>query len=978
MAKGRGVSMLGETLGHYRILEKIAEGGMGVVYKARDTHLDRFVAIKVLPPERVADPDRKRRFVQEAKAASALNHPNIVTIHDIDVFEGVHFIVMEHVDGMPLDRVIAGKGLPVERALHYALQIAEALAAAHAAGIVHRDIKPANIMIAGVPSGPGRAKVLDFGLAKLTERSPSGETTESAEAATRAGAILGTVAYMSPEQAEGKPVDARSDVFSFGTVLYEMLAGRRPFQGESHLSTLAAILRDPPPPLEVLRPDVPEDVRQVLGRCLEKNREARYPSATGLRDDLADCCAPLAAPRAGWRAVLRRPRFAIPVLLAILALVAGVAWMLVRNSRARWAREVALPEANRLAEKMRTHSAWQLIREAEPYVPNDPQMRHVQDIVSHVGSIHTTPPGADVYVTDYDDPSGWELLGRSPLDNLRIPAGYLRFRVSKPGFETAEAALLTAVRPNPDFTLEPLGSAPVGMVRVPAGTYQLGGSSPVELAQYWLDKYEVTNRQFKEFIDRGGYQKREYWKQPFIENGRSVFWNEAMLRFRDATGRPGPSTWELASYPEGRADFPVSGVSWYEAAAYAEFADKSLPAVYHWNKAAGRGDDAGLGVFSNILLFSNFGGKGPARVGSFQGLSEYGAYDMAGNVKEWCWNEAGGSKRYILGGAWNEPAYQFTGMDAQAPFDRSATYGFRCAKYSSALPESLLAPIKTTFGRDYSKEKPAGAQAFQLYKSIYAYDRGPLDARVESVDDSSPHWRKEKVAFNAAYGGERMMAYLFLPKNAAPPYQTVVYFPGGDAALLRSSENLGLEMLFVDFVIRGGRAVLYPIYKGTYERHVDVSGHNAERDLTIQSVKDVSRSIDYLETRSDINPSKLAFYGLSMGADFGASLCAIEGRLKTFVLLAGSLPDSASPPEIDPINFASQAKAPLLMLNGRYDFECPVESCSKPLFDFWGAPKKDKRMVVYESGHAPAKMQDVIREILDWLDRYLGPVKTAG
>jgi eukaryotic-like serine/threonine-protein kinase len=157
-----------------------------------------------------------------------------------------------------------------------------------------------------------------------------------------------------------------------------------------------------------------------------------------------------------------------------------------------------------------------------------------------------------------------------------------------------------------------------------------------------------------------------------------------------------------------------------------------------------------------------------------------------------------------------------------------------------------------------------------------------------------------------------------------------------------------------------------------------VTGPNAERDLTIQRVKDVSRCIDYLEPRSDIDRGKLAFYGPSMGADLGASLCAIEGRLKTFVLLAGSLPDSPSPPEIDPINFASQARAPLLMLNGRYDFDCPVESCSKYLFEFWGAPKKDKRMVVYESGHAPARMQDVIREILDWLDRYLGPVKMAG
>jgi len=248
--------MVGQSIAHYRIIEKLGEGGMGVVYKARDTHLDRFVAIKVLPPERVADPERKRRFVQEAKAASALNHPNIITIHDIASEGGRDFIVMEYVDGQPLDRLIAGRGLPAKEALGYAVQVASALAAAHAAGIVHRDVKPPNIMVARAPSGPCQVKVLDFGLAKLTERGAPSETA-STLTATQQGVVLGTVAYMSPEQAEGRLVDARSDVFSFGAVLYEMLSGRRPFQGDSQFSTLMAILRDSPPPLKTIRGGVP-------------------------------------------------------------------------------------------------------------------------------------------------------------------------------------------------------------------------------------------------------------------------------------------------------------------------------------------------------------------------------------------------------------------------------------------------------------------------------------------------------------------------------------------------------------------------------------------------------------------------------------------------------------------------------------------------------------------------------------------------
>mgnify|MGYP001049643473 CR=1 FL=1 len=239
--------MIGRTIAHYEILEKLGEGGMGVVYKARDTHLDRFVAIKVLPPEKVADPERKRRFVQEAKAASALNHPNIITIHDIASDAGRDFIVMEYVAGKTLDQLVGRKGLKLNETLKYAVQIADALATAHAAGIVHRDLKPGNVMVTGPASGhPGLVKVLDFGLAKLTEVEVSLEApTMERKPQTEAAAIVGTGAYMSPEQAEGKPVDARVDIFSFGTVLYEMLGGRRAFAG---------LIREEPAPLTGVPP----------------------------------------------------------------------------------------------------------------------------------------------------------------------------------------------------------------------------------------------------------------------------------------------------------------------------------------------------------------------------------------------------------------------------------------------------------------------------------------------------------------------------------------------------------------------------------------------------------------------------------------------------------------------------------------------------------------------------------------------------
>ena len=229
--------MIGQTLGHYRIDSKLGEGGMGVVYRAFDTHLDRAVAIKVLRPDATASPDRKRRFVQEAKSASALNHPGIIHIYDIDTADlpdgPTDFIAMEFVPGKTLDQCIGKNGLSLKDALKYGIQIADALARAHAAGIVHRDLKPANIIVAD----DGRVKLLDFGLAKLTEKiddDPEGATATMAaqeSPQTEEGAIVGTVAYMSPEQAEGRKVDGRSDIFSFGSVLYEMVTGRRAFEG---------------------------------------------------------------------------------------------------------------------------------------------------------------------------------------------------------------------------------------------------------------------------------------------------------------------------------------------------------------------------------------------------------------------------------------------------------------------------------------------------------------------------------------------------------------------------------------------------------------------------------------------------------------------------------------------------------------------------------------------------------------------------
>jgi serine/threonine protein kinase len=322
--------MVGQTLLHYRIESKLGAGGMGIVYRARDTHLDRLIALKVLPAAASLAPECKGRLAQEAKAASALNHPNIVTIYDIgsDRIDGegvVDFIAMEYVSGKTLDRVIANKGLKLNTALRYAIQIADAIATAHAAGIIHRDLKPANLMI----NDQGMVKVLDFGLAKWTqpEKPDAFAQTESVHVGpdlrTEAGTILGTVAYMSPEQAEGKEIDARSDIFTFGSVLYEMLTGQRAFAGDSKLSVLATILQKDIPPVRDVVKDLPREIDRMIARCLQKDPRRRWQSMAdlklGLEELLEDLEANrLASPESTVPARRWYRRWQLPLILALI------------------------------------------------------------------------------------------------------------------------------------------------------------------------------------------------------------------------------------------------------------------------------------------------------------------------------------------------------------------------------------------------------------------------------------------------------------------------------------------------------------------------------------------------------------------------------------------------------------------------------------------------------------------------------------
>ncbi len=952
----------GTTFGPYQISDQLGAGGMGVVYRAHDSRLQRDVAIKVLPADTLGDESTRARFRREALALAKLSHPNIATLFDVGEQDDVSYLVMECVAGESLASLLERGPLPIRDVLALGIEIAGALDEAHGQGIVHRDLKPANVMV----TPKGHAKVLDFGLAKLIAPSVTGGGLSHTDTI----GVVGTLFYMSPEQANGESIDGRTDVWSLGVLLYEALTGSPPFRAHSALAILHAISEGAPAPITDQRPEVPSGLASIVMRALAKQPDDRYQSAAAMQRELSSVLAGLDAPAVAPRAALRTWLVAGVVVLIATLVIGG--FLVQRSERRHWAREQAIPEAARTALD-RPLAAFLLLQRAQKYLPADSQVTDLLRASTTRVSVLSSPSGASIEVQDYAGDSTWYRLGVTPLAAV-IPRGYLRWRVILPGRKPVIAAPLTSNTMH--FALDSMRGAPPGMVYVPGHGWAdfiafVGWVGPFTLPSFYLDRFEVTNRAYQQFVDAGGYEKPVYWTEKFAREGREIPWTDAMRLLRDSTSRPGPSTWKAGHYPEGRADYPVSGVSWYEAAAYARWAGKSLPAMAQWYYAAPP-DVAG-----STVRESNITRQGLAPVGAFRGVGPFGTHDMAGNVREWVATPLDADRRLILGASWASPSYLYSEPEALSAFDRSTVNGFRCVRNIQAVPAAALAPI-TPFERDFTKTTPATDAVFNAYRLLYAYDRTALDARVDRVVHEGADWREERVSFAAAYGGERVIAYLFVPKHVKAPYQAVVFFPSARVLDLSSSAALG-DTAFFDYVVQSGRAVLYPVYQDTYERRVrfTLPGASQEMKLTVERYKDLARSLDYLATRADIDTSKLAYLGVSMGAAEGVIYTTLlQDRLKTDIFLDGGF--FLDPPAAgrDQADFAPRLKLPVLMVNGRYDFSFSLDRAQRPLFRMLGTPDADKRHVLLETPHdVSARRPELTKEVLAWLDHYLGPVR---
>jgi len=971
----------GSHIGRYRLLRVLGEGGMGVVYLAeQERPIKRQVALKVIKPG--MDSERAIEcFEAERQTLALLDHPNIAHVFDAGTTaNGRLYFVMEHVKGLPVTKHCEQYELTVTDRLGLFLQVCHAIQHAHQKGIVHRDIKPSNILIS-LQEDQAIPRIIDFGVAKAVSRSITGEILEPAQSQ-----LAGTPGYMSPEQARGKPVDQRTDIWSFGCVFFETLAGTSPFPGRTASEAIDMLLKAEPA-WETLPTEVGSDLRGILEKCLKKNPDERYQSASALYDDLRTCYDVLIAPaprpfdaRALLRS-LRKPRTAICAVLVVLLLATGGVWLVNRTRKVRWARSELLPQIIEHAKRDEYARAFVLAKQAETYIPNNPLLTKLWREMSTEASITTTPPGASIYLADYrtlGDEWG-EPLGQSPLDDVRIPFGIYRVKITKAGFETRE--LVAKVYDRDTWKLETqlheLGSHPPEMVPIP----EKPRWDKVRIPAYFIDKYEVTNGQFKRFVDDGGYENPAYWsKCRFIDEGRELSWEEAVKRFCDKSGQPGPATWEGSTFPAGRENHPVSGVSWYEAAAYAEFLGKALPTSHHWDATATNW------ASQTIIEFSNFGVNGTVPVGSTKAITTTGAYDMAGNVKEWVWNatDDSGSRRYIQGGSWGEPTYMFTFPDSQSVWAREPTIGFRCVFHPDGeeiLPNNLFDPIERRPVRDYNDFQPVSESVFTSWMNdLYEFDRGDVNAVIDSVDDSCPYWRKEKILFDAAYENEQIIVYLFLPKGTKPPYQPVIYFPGIGVFNDFSSDLLG-DFYPVSLLVKNGRAVLYPIYKGSYERYDKQKPFQRSDKLSILEycikwTKDLRRSVDYLQTRTDLDMNKLTYCGWSVGVAFGPGALVVEDRFKFGIFMHGGLWDQDEfPSAAEPANFAPRVKVPVLMINGREDFVWPLKLSQEPMYRLLGSA--EKKHLLHPGGHTLFALlsKETRDELFAWMDEHLGPIR---
>ena len=920
--------------------------------------------------------------------------------------------------GVPLTQYCDDQRLTPTQRLELFIPVCLAVQHAHQKGIIHRDIKPSNVLVALYDDQPV-PKVIDFGVAKAVNQRLTEKTMF-----TRYGQVVGTLEYMSPEQAKLNQldIDTRSDIYSLGVLLYELLTGSTPIEQERLRSAafdeVLRVIReeDPPKPstrlsssatLAVLAANRNTEPRKLEGlvrgdldwivmKAVAKQRGDRYQTADALAADirrhLHDEPIEARRPSAIGRVVRVMRRNKVPTALSTLVLLAcTVAAVLgvklyvdgIKRSAEMRAR-ATIPTIKRLVSRGNVVGPFRLAQGVQEVLPDDPSFRELWDSLTVSVTFDIRPAGTRVLIRDWNGQDDeWMEVGKTPLVGVVLPKGDLRIRYIKDGFITREFQ-----RKFPDFlaadstyVMRQDRGVPQDMVPIDGTQTEysnrfwdyLLNMEPVALGEFLIDRYEVSNSQFKEFVDAGGYREPRFWEHlEFIRDGTTLSFEEAMECFQDVSSKAGPAGWRNGTYPAGEQDYPVRGVSWFEAAAYAKFVGKDLPTIHHWQWAADTDQP------EKTIALSNFDSEnGPAAQGEHQGIGRFDFYDLYGNVKEWCWNADSEGRRCVRGAAWNDSSFLSLSIHVASPWDRSETHGFRCVRYlndGAAEPATLELWKRNAWDPATRKRIPLetllAGHPFDYEKNL------PLAPAEIATNDRLPFGiRHEIVRINAAYD-EQFDVHFFLPPADHEKYETILWIPDNAAWLEKpfsAIENADWDI--ISGLVQTGRMVCYPIHQGTYERSKGGFFSPPFRDTRIAAAKDIARTVDYLlQERHDVRKDRLVYMGYGAGA-IGAPriLVTIEG-FKAGVLVAGGYPPALAPPELEvisPFHYTPHVKVPILMITGKFDTRIPYSELQVPCFDDLDE-ELPKLHVPLECGHDPPP-EDIVHETDEWLRSVLGP-----
>ena len=652
-----------------------------------------------------------------------------------------------------------------------------------------------------------------------------------------------------------------------------------------------------------------------------------------------------------------------------------------------WVNNFMLPEVKSFLEKDDNVAAWLTASRINSFAPFFSTMSEDSDNISALVNLQIQQDGVNVSWKAYGEENDWRFLGKSPLPSIRLPRGILQFKLDKEGYETT---LFSSSNPSlklnnfpidMGWNVDPInlqveGSIPKGMIYIPGGNFipALTGSGvdEVYLHPFYIDKFEVTNKEFKEFIEAGGYRNPQYWvEMDFIRDGVSLTLEEAQELMTDTTGMMGPAGWEVGTYIQGTEDKPVTGVSWYEALAYARYKGNILPPMFHWAKAAFPPDEIISPISPKLLKTSNFSKEDISVVG--QGEGAYGTFDMAGNAKEWVWNIFGG-RGLTLGGAFDEPTYLASQTAPEARMNRSLKNGFRTARLINPRDLNPFGdPIETQAPKDLSFYKPMSDEVFNVYSR--SFQVSSTDPKFEKVyiDDSHPVWIKERIKLEVGYNNESMDVLIFRPKNSFGLSAPIIVHPGANYYTTPPEiDDINPGEFSLDFLIQSGKTLIWPAWKGSLNRMPENVTSNEDtlrrfRNQFVAWVNDTDKTLDYLETRNDIDTENIFYLGMSYGALFNTHTLLFENRYKGAILyVGGSFP--TYPPLADGINHLPRIKTPFLMLNGEQDYLVP-KSAANFFYQFTGTPTEDKKIIFYDSGHWPLPRNQMIKETLSFIDK---------